>query len=123
MYSALKINGNSGCSIQTGLHLAKNNQKVNKQFNSDDTEGEEEKGLCSEFARRDRSELETAPYKAAGIASGIIPSQRRIGNITKHRYFGEHLVTCSLEVDCSCWRKGVGIQDHSLPHHKDIRCE
>lgn len=41
VYSALKINGNSGCSIQMGLHLARNDQKVNKQVNSDDTGGKE----------------------------------------------------------------------------------
>lgn len=79
--------------------------------------------MLKEFARRDRSELETAPDKPAEIPSGIIPGQKRMGNIPKHRYFGEHSATCLLEVDCSCWGMGVGVQDHSLPCHKDIRCE
>lgn len=76
--------------------------------------------VLKEFARRDRPELETAPYKPAGIPSGIIPGQKRMGNTPKHRYFGN---ICLLEVDCSCSGMGVGVQDHSLPHHKDIRCE
>lgn len=123
VYSALKINRNSGCSVYSGLHLAKNNQKANKKVNSDDTEGEEERDCAQKVCKRDRSELETAPYKPAEIASGITPSQRRTGSIPKHRYFGEHLVTCLLEVNCLCWGTEVGIQDHHVPGHKDMRCE
>lgn len=52
MYYALKINGKSGCSIQTGLHLAKNNQKVNKQVNSHDTEGEEERDCAQTVCKK-----------------------------------------------------------------------
>lgn len=50
MYSALNINGNSGCLIKMGLHLGRNDQKVNKQVKSDDSGGKEERsyaqGIC-----------------------------------------------------------------------------
>lgn len=52
VYSALKINGNSGCSIQMGLHLARNDQKVNKQVNSDDTGGKEERDCAQGVCKR-----------------------------------------------------------------------
>lgn len=124
MYSALKINGNSERSIQMDLHLARNDQKVNNQVNSDDTGGKKKGTVLKEFAKRARSELETAPYKPAEVPSGIFHShQKRMGNIPEHRYFGEHLITGLLEVDCSCWGGEVGAQDHSLPSHRDIRCE
>lgn len=85
--------------------------------------GKKKGTVLRKFARRDRSKLETAPHKHVEIPSGIILSQKRMGNIPKHRCFGEHVVTCLLEVDCFCWGMGVGAQDHSWPHHKDIRCE
>lgn len=55
VYSALKINGNSGRPVYSGLHLAKNNQKANKQVNSDDTEGEEERDCAQKVCKRDLS--------------------------------------------------------------------
>lgn len=86
-------------------------------------EGKKKETVLKEFSRSARSELETAPYKPADVPSDIFHSQKRMGNFPKHRYFGEHLITCLLEVNCSCWGGEVGVQDHSLPSHRDIRCE
>lgn len=54
MYSALKINGNSGCSIKTGLHLGRNDQNVNEQVSSDDTGQKEERDCAQEVCKKNQ---------------------------------------------------------------------
>lgn len=85
--------------------------------------GKKKGTVLKEFAGGDRSELKTASYKPAEIPSVSFLVRRGWGIFLNTDILREHLVTCLLEVDCLCWGMGVAVQDHSLPRHKDSRCE
>jgi len=102
VHSTLKTNGNSGCSLNMGLHPRKNDQKVNKQLNSYDTGKKEERDCAQAVCKKNHIGAGECSIPACrDFKCHLSWSEENRGyTFLKNRYFGEHLTTCLLDADC-----------------------